>query len=442
MSIHKKIAIGLVMGIALGVVANNALAYSPLFATFLEFIIKYFTGPIGQIFLNMLFMTVIPLVFASIAVGVMQIGKQNKLGRIGTKTFLCFLVLTAIGTSLGILLVQIFKPGVGIDPVLQSELISSYSNTLSTKMETFTSKGGFGIHTFTNIIPRNLFTAMENMDMLAVIFFALIMGIAISKIPEEQSKLLEKILTSIADTMVVIVGFAIKLAPYAVFALIFNLTSKFGFALLEKLSLFVFVVFLGYILFLTLVYMPIIGLIVKQNPLTFFKKILPIMITAFTTSSSNATLPTTIKVSEEEVGIPKDIAGFVLPLGATMNMNGTALFEGVTVLFLAQVFGVPLSIVDQVVVVLLSVLMAVGTAGIPGASIPMIMLILVNFNIPAESIAIILGVDRILDMGRTMLNVTGDVVTAAIITKTEGSWCQSTFGTQHINRTQSQKSAP
>lgn len=416
---YNKIGISLILGVLLGIVSNQVAPNVPLFNDALDIVIKYITGPLGKIFLNMLFMTVIPLVFASLTVGVIQIGKQNKLGRVGLKTFSWFLFLTMMGTIFGIILVQIFKPGVGIDPTLQAELIASQSNALSTKIGNFTNQGGFGVDTFINIIPRNLFSSIVSMDMLAIIFFALIFGVAISKISDEKSKLLLNFLEAVADAMVEIVGFAIKLAPYAVFALIFNLTSKFGFPLLQKLSNFVFVVFLGYFLFFALVYAPLVKFLIKDSPFSFFKKIMPIMITAFTTSSSNATLPTTIKISEEELKIPTNIAGFILPLGATMNMNGSALFEGVTVLFLAQVFGVHLGIIDQVIVVALSVLMAVGTAGIPGASIPMIMIILVTIHIPAEGIAIVLGVDRILDMGRTVLNVTGDVITASLVTKSE-----------------------
>jgi len=258
---------------------------------------------------------------------------------------------------------------------------------------------------------------MVNMDMLAVIFFALIVGMALTRIQAPRAQGLISLLEGVADVMMVIVGFAMQIAPYAVLALIFNVTARFGTDLLMKLLMYVVVVLGGYLVFLFGVYPLLLWLIARRNPVDFMRKVLPVMITGFSTSSSNATLPTTIKVAIEDLGIPSDIAGFVLPLGATMNMNGTALFEGVTVLFLAQVFGVELTLVQQALVVLLAVLMAIGTAGIPGGSIPMIMIVLATVNLRPDAIAIILGVDRVLDMGRTVLNVTGDMVTATFVSR-------------------------
>jgi DAACS family dicarboxylate/amino acid:cation (Na+ or H+) symporter len=227
-------------------------------------------------------------------------------------------------------------------------------------------------------------------------------------------------LEGLGDVMVVIIDMAMKLAPYGVAALIFSVTARFGFDLLAKLGMYVFTVLLGLAIHLVVVYSVLVKVFARINPGHFFSRIKTVMITAFSTSSSSATLPTTMRVTEEQLGVPREVCGFVLPLGATMNMNGTALFEGVTVLFLAQVFGVHLSVSAQIIVVIMSVLTAVGAAGVPGGSIPLLILVLQTVGVPGEGIAIILGVDRLLDMCRTTLNVTGDVTAAAFIARSEG----------------------
>jgi len=417
--LHTRILVGLVAGAAIGIAANLAGAADPAAAMVVETVIKYVSGPLGRIFLNLLFMTVVPLVFATLTVGVAHLGDLKRLGRIGFRTLAFFLFLTTLATILGLLIVGVTEPGKGFDQATQQRLLETYRGDLVQRTQEFQDRGGFGVDTFINIIPRNPIAAMVRMDMLAVIFFALILGIALTRVRPDLSEKLLGPLEALSEAMIVVVGFAMKLAPWAVCALIFNVTARFGLELLEKLTLYVLVVFTGYILFQFGVYALLIGLGARLNPLRFFRRLLPVMVTAFSTSSSNATLPTTLKVSEEDLGIPADIGGFVLPRGATMNMNGTALYEGVTVLFLAQVFGIGLSLGQQVVVVLLSVLMAIGTAGVPGASLPMIMLVLASVQVPPEGIAIILGVDRILDMGRTVLNVSGDVVTATFVTRWE-----------------------
>jgi len=418
-ALHNRIMLGLVVGAVAGVAANLLTTAHPAATVWVERLIRYGTGPLGQIFLSLLFMTVVPLVFATLSTGVAHLGDLKKLGRIGLKTFAFFCLLTAMATIIGMALVTAFQPGRGFSPDTQARLLENYQGELLKKTQGVREQQGFNIETLVRIVPSNPLAAMVNMDMLAVICFALLVGAALTRLRAERQKPLLNVLEALADLMIVLVDFAMRLAPFAVPALIFNATARFGVELLEKLLSYVLVVFGGYILFLLGVYSLLLWGVSRRNPLTFFRKAMPIMVTAFSTSSSNATLPTTIKVSEEELDIPPDIAGFVLPLGATMNMNGTALYEGVTVLFLAQVFGVSLTLGQQALVVLLSVLMAIGTAGVPGASLPMIMLVLAAVGVRPEGIAIILGVDRILDMGRTVLNVTGDVVTATYITRSE-----------------------
>lgn len=413
--LHTKILIALVFGASLGVFVNWITQGE--IPAWLDSLIKYGLEPIGQIFLRMLFLTVIPLVFSSLALGVAQLGGGRDLGRIGLKTFAFFLITMSLAVMLGLFLVNTVKPGSGLNEEVRTSLQEKYQEKASTSAKPATS---FGIETLTNIVPRNPLKAMVEMDMLAVICFALFIGLALTRIQPEHASIIQRVLGGINDLMIVIIGWAMRLAPYGVFALIFSITARFGYSLLQLLGWYVAVVLIGLAIQMFVVMPILLVVLARYSPMKFFRKAQPIMITAFSTSSSSATLPTSIKIAEEEMGVPSSIAGFVLPLGATMNMNGTALFEGVTVVFLAQVFGVDLSIGNQLIVVILSVLTAVGAAGVPGGSLPLLALVLNTVNVPSEGIAIILGVDRILDMCRTTLNATADVVAALFIARSEG----------------------
>lgn len=417
MSRHTKIFIGLISGATAGVLSNFLFPDSPI----IQFFQTYITDPLGKIFLNFLIMMVIPLVFASLSLGVAQIGDLKKLGKIGFKTISYFIVVTTVAVIIGLLLVNIIRPGDYLPATTKTQLMDSFKGQ-ATEIKQTTEKTEFGIQTLVNIIPRNPIAAVAkpNPDMLALIFFSLIVGIALTLINQEKAAPLIKILEGINDVTVVVINIAMKLAPFGVFALIFSVTSRFGFELLVALSMYVVTVILGLALHLFGTFPVLLKFLSKYNPVKFFKKIETVILTAFSTSSSSATLPTTISVSQTNLGIPSQITGFVLPLGATMNMNGTALFEGVTVLFLAQVFGVNLSLGMQLIVILMSVLTAIGSAGVPSGSIPLLVMVLAMVNIPPEGIAIILGVDRILDMCRTVLNVIGDITCAAYIAKSEG----------------------
>ena len=419
--LHTKILLGLVVGAILGVGANLFCRYNPAATPGIEWGIRNVAIPIGQIFLRFLFMTVVPLVLSTLAVGVANLGDLKKIGRIGLRTIVYFLGTTALAVTIGLFLVNLARPGEGFDKQVQERLLTEYRGMVSQSSKTFEEHGGFGMQLLIQIVPRNPVAAMAEGDMLAVIFFSLVLGIATTRVKEEHSRPVVSFLQGLSEVMIAIVRFVMKMAPVAVPALIFSVTARFGLDVLEKLSLYVLTVLAGYVLFLFGVFSILVRFFARMNPLRFFKTIIPVMVTAFSTSSSNATLPTTLRTVEDDLGVPKNIAGFVIPLGATLNMNGTALFEGVTVLFLAQVFGIPLTLGHQAIVVVLSVLMAVGTAGVPGASIPMIMLVLSTVGVPADSIALILGVDRLLDMGRTVLNVTGDVTAAVYIARVEAN---------------------
>ncbi len=414
---HTKIFIGLVFGAVAGVVSNFLFPAAPI----LVIIQTYVSDPLGKIFLNLLIMMVIPLVFASLSLGVAQIGDLKKLGRIGFKTITYFLLVTTLAVTIGLVLVNVIRPGDYLPSETKTQLLSSYKGQ-ATELKEATEKTEFGIQTLVNVVPRNPFSAVAkpNPEMLALIFVSLIVGIALTMIDKSKSEPLIRLLEGINDVTVVVINLAMKLAPYGVAALIFSVTSRFGFHLLVALSMYIVTVLLGLALHQFGVFPILIKTFARYNPLLFFRKIETVMLTAFSTSSSNATLPTTISVSQENLGIPSQITGFVLPLGATMNMNGTALFEGVTVLFLAQVFGINLSFGVQIIVVIMCVLTAVGSAGVPSGSIPLLIIVLSMVNIPPEGIAIILGADRLLDMCRTVLNVTGDITCAAYVARSEG----------------------
>lgn len=417
MALHTKILLGLAVGAGLGVTANLTVGAQGR----VEWIAENIADPIGQVFLRMLFMVVVPLVFSTLALGVAQLGDLRKLGRIGLRVFAYFIGVMLIAAIIGLTLVNLVKPGEGFPAEVQQQLMATYSDEAQKRQAQAESDQGFGINTFVNIVPRNPLQAAANTDMLAVIFFSLIFGIALTLIPQEKSEPVQRVLDGVSEAIIRIVGIAMQLAPFAVAALIFSTTARFGWGLLRSLLAYALVVLIGLAIHQFVVFSVLIKILAKLNPLTFFRKITPVMVTAFSTSSSNATLPTSIKAAEEELGVPSQITGFVLPLGATMNMNGTALFEGVTCVFIAQVFGMNLSLGQQMVIITLSVLMAVGAAGVPGGSIPLLMIVLNTIGVPPGGIAIVLGIDRLLDMARTVPNVTGDITCACYIARTEGT---------------------
>ncbi len=413
-SLHRRILLALVLGAVAGVAVNFLFPDS---AT-VDWILRYVMRPVGEIFLRLLFLTVIPLVFTSLALGVARFGDLGSLGRIGAKTFGYFVVTMTLAVIIGLTLVNTVKPGAGLPREVSDHLLKEYGGEAKQRTGQPTS---FGLNTFLNIVPRNPLQALVQMDMLATIFFALLIGVGLTRIDQHRARSIMVVLEGIGDIMVVIIHFAMSLAPYGVFALIFTVTARFGFDLLKPLGLYVLVVLVGLAIQMFGVLSILLATLSRLNPWVFFRKVQNVIITAFSTSSSNATLPTSISTAEEELGVPAPIAGFVLPLGATMNMNGTALYEGVTVLFLAQVFDVPLGWGDQLIVVVLSVLTAIGAAGVPGGSLPLLVMVLATVNVPEMGIALILGIDRLLDMCRTTLNVVGDLAAATFVARSEAA---------------------
>jgi dicarboxylate/amino acid:cation (Na+ or H+) symporter, DAACS family len=414
MPLHTRIMIGLLLGALAGVAVNLATDGGPATQRFVSLV----TEPIGRVWLNALIMVVIPLIISTLALGVAGLGNIARLGRIGAVTLASFLGLTSIATVLGLFAVNVIQPGRGMDPDVTARLMDTYRSQSEQAMGFV--EGALGVETFVRIVPRNPLQAAASGEMLAVIFFALMIGVALTLIPEAKARPLLQVFDSIAAVTVAIIGLVMRLAPYAVFALIFSVTARFGFHILINLLKYVLTVVGCLAIFLVVGYSLILQFVARRSPMEFFRRARIVMLTAFSTSSSSATLPTTLRVAEEELGVPRHVSGFVVPLGATMNMNGTALFEGVTVLFIAQVFGIYLSLPQQLVVIVMSVVTAIGVAGIPGGSIPLLMMVLGMVGVPMEGIAIILGVDRLLDMCRTTVNVTGDLVTATIVHRYEG----------------------
>lgn len=415
---HTRILLGLVLGAALGCAANALVQEQTLDAGLVEGVVKYGTKPVGDIFLNLLFMAIIPLVFASIAVGVTRLGGGQNVGRVGLKTVAYFLITTACAAAIGLTLVNAIRPGNQIPQDKKEDLTAQYKEEAGKKLEQKEGEG-FGINTFVNIVPRYPLKALVNNEMLSVIFTAIIVGIALTRMDARRAALMIDLLEGVNFVADFILRLAMRIAPYAVFCLIFSTTAALGYQVLVALGAFIATVLGGLAIHLCVVLPLLVKFLGGMSPLEFFRRSRGTMVTAFSTSSSSATLPTAMKCAEEELRVPPTVARFVLPLSASMNHNGTALFESVTVLFLAQAFGVQLDLGQQLVVLVLCILTATGMAGVPGGSLPLIGLILAQVHVPAGAIALVLGVDRILDMCRTMVNVTADLTTAVFVARSE-----------------------
>ena len=422
LALHSKILIGLAVGVIAGVAVNRLLGGDHRIVVW---IVDNITHPVGQLFLRLLLMIVVPLVFSSLVVGVAGIGDVRKLGRVGLKSFGYCLVISAISVAIGITLANTVRPGTRIDPSTSAALQQRFANDATAEIEK--NKPGAKpkplMAVVETIVPKNPFFSIsgkEDANMLHLMFFGLIVGIAITLLPMSITAPLLAVLQGVYEITAKIIEMIMKIAPYAVACLLFNNTARFGLDLLQALAWFVATVLFGLALHMFGVYSLSIYFLSRISPLEFFRRIKTVMLTAFSTSSSNATLPTALRVSEQNLGVPQEINSFVLTVGATANQNGTALYEGITVLFLAQLAGVDLSFGQQLMVVYLAILGGIGTAGIPSGSIPFIIGVLVTIGVNPALIAIVLGVDRILDMCRTTLNVTGDLTAATYVARSEG----------------------
>lgn len=422
-ALHTKILIGLVLGAGVGGALNSILGAGD---ERLVFVADQITNPIGQLFLRLLLLLVVPLVFSSLVVGVAGLGDLRRIGRIGIKSLVYTLIISAISVVIGLTLANTIKPGKRISADVGAQLAARYNKDAAERVESATGSAKSSdaplLKVVKTIVPTNIFYSIgrETPDMLGLMFFAVFLGICVTMVAADVAAPLIAVLEAVFAATQVAIQLIMRFAPYAVFCLLFTMTARFGFELLASLGWFVVTVLLGLALHMFGVFSLSVALLSRINPLEFFRRIKTVMITAFSTSSSNATLPTALRVSEENLGVPRDINSFVLTVGATANQNGTALYEGVTVLFLAQLAGVDLSLAQQLMVVYLAILGGVGTAGVPSGSIPFIIVVLAQIGVNPALIAIILGVDRILDMCRTVLNVAGDITIATYVARSEG----------------------
>jgi DAACS family dicarboxylate/amino acid:cation (Na+ or H+) symporter len=418
------ILIGLVIGLVLGLVVNQVGVHNGQSAEWVQTAVAI-AQPVGKIFLRLMFMVVVPLVFAALSLAVVEIGDPRKLGRLGLKTLAFTGAFSFAAVLIGLTLVNAFQPGHVLSEPQREQLLARYQGDAA-KIVAKSEQAKSLADTLVDMIPENPLQEMvgavdgssKGNGMLAVMFCALIIGLAMS-LRVEECRTLIAWLSGVQTVTMTVIGFALRLAPVGAGCLVFAITAQLGFDILRTLFWFAATVIIGLALQLFVTYSVTIALFARMTPWRFFRDVTQAMVTAFGTSSSNATLPTAIRVADEELKLPNHVSHFVLTVGATGNQNGTALYEGVVILFLAQVMGVELSIDAQFRVVLMSVLAGIGTAGVPGGSLPLIMVVMQSVGVPPESIGIILGIDRLLDMCRTVVNVTGDLAVAACVARGE-----------------------
>ena len=409
MKLHTKLLLALVAGFAAGLIAHAYGSPPPI-----DFLGAEILRPIGQIFLRLIFMTVVPLVFSALVIGVYELGREHGLGGVAGRTLAFTLLLSAASVVLGVALVNVVRPG---DHV-QAGVVTPDAAVTDLEKNAAAAKPLGDI--LIELIPRNpLDSAVRALDgeMLPLMVFALIFGYAVSRAPGDPGdrSVLVRVFDQIFDACMRIIGFAMMIAPVAVFAIVFNTARSFGTDVFTAVLLYVITVVAGLALQQVVVYAPLLKLVGRRSPIEFFRECREVYVYAFSTASSNATLPLSLKTAETKLKLSPRIARFVLTVGSTANQNGTALFEGVTLLFLAQVYGLDLTVGQQVRVMVMSIVAGIGTAGVPGGSLPMILIVAQSVGIPAEGMALILGVDRFLDMCRTAVNVSGDLVIAALV---------------------------
>jgi DAACS family dicarboxylate/amino acid:cation (Na+ or H+) symporter len=419
LSLPARIAIGLVAGLALGMASRTLIS-----ADQQKWLLLNLAKPMGDVFLNMMFLTVIPLVFSSLALGVAGLGDLRTVGRMGGRLLIGTVVLSSLSVFIGIALAQTLRPGDGLDPAARTTLMQTTEGADVDKRLEQAAGSKTMAQVISETVSRNPLEDAVNLfnpaphyrggGILSFLFVTILVGIALTTVAPRHAEPILTLLEAIQALCMRIIDFAMKLAPYGVAALVFQASAQIGGGIFSLLGKYVACVLLGLAVHIVVCYSLVLWLAVRRSPLDFFRRVQEVMYTAFSTSSSNATLPTALRIATTRLRLRKPVASFVLTVGATGNQNGTALFEGITVLFLAQFYGIDLSLGAQVTVVLMSILAGVGTAGVPGGSIPLIVLLLQSIGVPAEGIGIILGVDRLLDMSRTVVNVTGDLVLAEV----------------------------
>jgi Na+/H+-dicarboxylate symporter len=414
--LHFKVLIGFVLGAVIGLLVHaQGLDQTPV----VEALMHWLTKPFGQIFLNLLFMLVVPLMFSALVLGVAELGDIASLGRLGWKTLTYTAVVTGLAVFIGLVMANLLQPGAHMDPALVTQAMAEYGG----KASDIASKGqelDF-ITLVTSIVPHNvLAAAVDDKQKLGVVFFALMFGIGLVMTPTPATHAFKEALQGLFEICMKLIGMIIRLAPYAVACFMFNLTANLGLDVIESLAWFVITVLLALAIHGFVVLPLWVRFMGGMSPIAFFRGSQEATLTAFATASSAATLPVTLRVAEENLGLPRKVSRFVLTVGASANHHGTALFEGITVLFLAQVSGLHLDVWQQLMVLGLCILGGIGTAGIPSGSLPVIAMICSIIGLQPEGIAIILGVNTFLDMCRTSLNVTGDLATAVVVSHRTG----------------------
>ncbi len=406
---HRAMLVGILAGAILGLAASELVRRGVISAETVGYAVDYAAYPAGQIFLRLLFMLAVPLIFSALVTGIAELDPRA-LGRLGLKTLGYTALVSTISVLIGLALVTLLGPGHGDN----KELIELAAELAKGRPPIEAAKGT-GITGIVSMIPTNPIAAIASGDMLGLIVFSLAIGIGLATVRTDNTARLRETIAGLNEVTMKLIAAVMKLAPIGVAGLLFASFSTLGFDLLGKIAAYVGVVVLALAVHMFGTYSVVLRVVARRSPLAFFKDIRLAIATAFATSSSSATLPTTLRVADEELKLPRHVSRFVLTAGASMNQNGTALFEGVTVLFLAQVFGVELTLAQSAVVMLICILGGIGTAGIPGASLPVIAMMMAMYGVPAEGLALIFGVDRFLDMCRTTVNVAGDLVVAACV---------------------------
>lgn len=417
LSLQTQIAAGFLAGVGAGLMAN---IFAGPDADWVVALTTYLAQPVGEVFLRLLFMLVIPLLFSALVMGVSEMGEIGALGRTGWRTLALTVLLSAVAVGLGLLLVNVLRPGDGIDPETAKRLLADAGPAARGIIER-TPDSPEGPAAFVRIVPSNVIAAMANNEMLPVMFFALMFGIGLVLIQRSSTAAatLKTAIEGLFEVSMTLIHLVIRLAPIAIACLMFNLAALFGWELLIRVGAYAGVVLLALAIHFFVTYSLAVGALGRMSPFRFFRGSQEAILLAFSTASSNATLPTALRVADLQLRLPRRIARFVLTIGATANQNGTALFEGVTVLFLAQFFGVDLGLWQQFTVMLVCILGGIGTAGVPAGSLPVVAMILGMIGVPPEGIGLVLGIDRLLDMCRTALNVTGDLAIAVIVSRGE-----------------------
>lgn len=399
MSLTKKILIALVLGVVTGII----LTFVPE-AVFSK-LDTYLLTPVGQIFINLIMMLVVPIVFVSIVLGTAGLGEPAKLGRIGIQTITFFLVTTAIALCISLALAFAIKPGTeGVFDVSIADYEANEAPPI--------------IETLVNIIPTNPVSSMAAGDMLQIIAFAIFVGIALAILGDKTSGI-HRLFNQANEVLMYLVNVIMKAAPYGAFALIASAIGGAGLDAIGSMGAYMGTVILGLFIHAAVTYTIAIWFLGRGNPITFYKGFFPAMSVAFSTASSNATLPISMKAAQENLGVSKSISSFVQPLGATVNMDGTAIMQATAAVFISQVYAIPLDFTDIILIIITATLASIGTAGVPGVGLIMLAMVLTQVGLPVEGIALIIGIDRLLDMLRTSLNITGDAVCAYIISENE-----------------------